>query len=217
MDWEVRNGLCNLCSRIRRRIHQNVFPPTPYGAVIVFGQLILLSWSVYAFCARPHELRPLYGTVMYNNLSYHPAVDWLIMELWCIKIYHTILWSIDWLWNCDVWRSIIPSCGRLIDWLGAKLGKMHGPGQKVRRLIGIIRHNFSMRIIHMQLGVHGIRIEFYGDKGGKKSATYLPEVAHEQGEVTVIDPNKINDQNATSTVCYFFSGKLIPTKRLNLQ
>ncbi|OQV17966.1 AMME syndrome candidate gene 1-like protein [Hypsibius exemplaris] len=32
-----------------------------------------------------------------------------------------------------------------------------------------------------EVGVHGIRIEFSGDKGGKKSATYLPEVAHEQG------------------------------------
>ena len=91
---------------------------------------------------------------------------------------------------------------------------MHGPGQKVRRSIEIMHHNFSMRIIHMQLGVHGIRIEFYGDKGGKKSATYLPEVAHEQGKVTVIDPNIINDQTPTSMVCYFFSGKLIPVKRI---
>ncbi|XP_055344320.1 nuclear protein AMMECR1-like [Paramacrobiotus metropolitanus] len=32
-----------------------------------------------------------------------------------------------------------------------------------------------------EVGVHGIRIEFYGEKGGKKTATYLPEVAQEQG------------------------------------
>ena len=32
-----------------------------------------------------------------------------------------------------------------------------------------------------QIGVHGIRIEFYNDKGHKRTATYLPEVAKEQG------------------------------------
>lgn len=32
-----------------------------------------------------------------------------------------------------------------------------------------------------QVGVHGIRIEFLNEKGHKKTATYLPEVAIEQG------------------------------------
>jgi uncharacterized protein (TIGR00296 family) len=32
-----------------------------------------------------------------------------------------------------------------------------------------------------QVGVHGIRIEFQNEKGQKRSATYLPEVAPEQG------------------------------------
>jgi uncharacterized protein (TIGR00296 family) len=32
------------------------------------------------------------------------------------------------------------------------------------------------------LGVHGIRIEFLNERGSKRSATYLPEVAPEQGE-----------------------------------
>ncbi|GFR66467.1 AMME syndrome candidate gene 1 protein homolog [Elysia marginata] len=32
-----------------------------------------------------------------------------------------------------------------------------------------------------ELGSHGIRIEFVNDKGHKKTATYLPEVAVEQG------------------------------------
>lgn len=31
------------------------------------------------------------------------------------------------------------------------------------------------------IGVHGIRIEFINERGSKRSATYLPEVAHEQG------------------------------------
>ncbi len=32
-----------------------------------------------------------------------------------------------------------------------------------------------------EIGVHGIRIEFYSERGAKKTATYLPEVAPEQG------------------------------------
>lgn len=32
-----------------------------------------------------------------------------------------------------------------------------------------------------EVGVHGIRIEFFSDQGLKKSATYLPEVASEHG------------------------------------
>jgi AMME syndrome candidate gene 1 protein len=32
------------------------------------------------------------------------------------------------------------------------------------------------------LGVHGIRIEFLNERGSKRSATYLPQVAPEQGE-----------------------------------
>lgn len=35
--------------------------------------------------------------------------------------------------------------------------------------------------IFFQIGVHGIRIEFSTEKGSKKAATYLPEVAVEQG------------------------------------
>jgi AMME syndrome candidate gene 1 protein len=31
------------------------------------------------------------------------------------------------------------------------------------------------------IGLHGIRIEFLNERGSKRSATYLPEVAHEQG------------------------------------
>lgn len=32
-----------------------------------------------------------------------------------------------------------------------------------------------------EIGVHGIRIEFYNERGSKKTATYLPEVPREQG------------------------------------
>lgn len=32
-----------------------------------------------------------------------------------------------------------------------------------------------------QIGRHGIRIEFQNEKGHRKTATYLPEVASEQG------------------------------------
>lgn len=32
-----------------------------------------------------------------------------------------------------------------------------------------------------EIGVHGIRIEFHNERGIKRTATYLPEVAEEQG------------------------------------
>ena len=32
-----------------------------------------------------------------------------------------------------------------------------------------------------EIGYHGVRIEFFNERGAKRSATYLPEVAHEQG------------------------------------
>jgi AMMECR1 domain-containing protein len=38
-----------------------------------------------------------------------------------------------------------------------------------------------------EIGVHGIRIEFYTERGSKKTATYLPEVPREQGESPNID------------------------------
>ena len=34
-----------------------------------------------------------------------------------------------------------------------------------------------------EIGVHGIRIEFYTERGSKKTATYLPEVPREQGKI----------------------------------
>lgn len=34
------------------------------------------------------------------------------------------------------------------------------------------------------IGVHGIRIEFLNDRGSRRSATYLPKVASEQGKQT---------------------------------
>jgi AMMECR1 domain-containing protein len=33
-----------------------------------------------------------------------------------------------------------------------------------------------------EIGTHGIRIEFFNERGVKKTATYLPEVAPEQGK-----------------------------------
>ena len=38
-----------------------------------------------------------------------------------------------------------------------------------------------------EIGVHGIRIEFYTERGSKKTATYLPEVPREQGKSQNID------------------------------
>lgn len=40
---------------------------------------------------------------------------------------------------------------------------------------------YSIIIFLSQVGVNGVRIEFINEKGHKKTATYLPEVASEQG------------------------------------
>lgn len=36
-----------------------------------------------------------------------------------------------------------------------------------------------------EVGVHGIRIEFINEKGNKRTATYLPKVAVEQGMLII--------------------------------
>ena len=49
--------------------------------------------------------------------------------------------------------------------------------------VSILRH-FEEASDHLdwEVGLHGIRIEFYTDNGrSRRSATYLPEVASEQG------------------------------------
>ncbi|KAK2144088.1 hypothetical protein LSH36_786g00061 [Paralvinella palmiformis] len=45
----------------------------------------------------------------------------------------------------------------------------------------LISKKYIIPILDHQVGKHGIRIEFVNEKGHKKTATYLPEVAPEQG------------------------------------
>ncbi|KAG1672978.1 AMMECR1-like protein [Nymphon striatum] len=48
--------------------------------------------------------------------------------------------------------------------------------------VSILRHfEDGQDFLDWEIGLHGIRIEFYNEKGNKKTATYLPEVAREQG------------------------------------
>lgn len=48
--------------------------------------------------------------------------------------------------------------------------------------VSILRHfEDGDDYLDWQVGVHGIRIEFINEKGNKRTATYLPEVASEQG------------------------------------
>lgn len=49
--------------------------------------------------------------------------------------------------------------------------------------VSILRHfEEGNNYLDWEVGKHGIRIEFYSEKGYKQSATYLPEVALEQGK-----------------------------------
>ncbi|XP_019875166.1 AMME syndrome candidate gene 1 protein homolog [Aethina tumida] len=48
--------------------------------------------------------------------------------------------------------------------------------------VSILRHfEDGDDYLDWEVGVHGIRIEFINEKGNKRTATYLPEVASEQG------------------------------------
>jgi len=54
--------------------------------------------------------------------------------------------------------------------------------QKLHVSVSILRHfEDGMNYIDWEIGIHGIRIEFQTEKGSKRTATYLPEVAPEQG------------------------------------
>jgi len=53
----------------------------------------------------------------------------------------------------------------------------------------LIRFEDALNYLDWQIGRHGIRIEFLNEKGSRKTATYLPEVASEQGwdQIQTID------------------------------
>ena len=52
--------------------------------------------------------------------------------------------------------------------------------------VSILRHfEDDLGYLDWEIGVHGIRIEFLNERGLKRSATYLPEVAAEQGTITI--------------------------------
>lgn len=54
---------------------------------------------------------------------------------------------------------------------------------KLHVSVSILRHfEDAADYMDWEVGVHGIRIEFLNDRGSKRTATYLPEVAPEQGE-----------------------------------
>lgn len=54
-----------------------------------------------------------------------------------------------------------------------------------------ILQNFEEANGHLDwtLGVHGIRIEFINERGCKRTATYLPQVATEQGIYNIVFKN----------------------------
>jgi len=66
--------------------------------------------------------------------------------------------------------------------------------------VSILRHfEDGVDYLDWEVGVHGIRIEFHNEKGNKRTATYLPSVAMEQG---AYPPRKIEQaiDNFSETV-----------------
>ena len=51
--------------------------------------------------------------------------------------------------------------------------------KKIQFLIQGFEH--AQDFLDWTLGVHGIRIEFHTERGSRRTATYLPQVASEQG------------------------------------
>ena len=47
--------------------------------------------SFFRDCSFKFGGRGWYGIVTCKELSYRPVVDWLIVELWRVKNYHTVL------------------------------------------------------------------------------------------------------------------------------
>ena len=95
------------------------WPPSRSSSSIVLMAATPASSYAKPFLMIMHLSRLLY----YPDKSAHflpvppppPVNSALYIALWRVQIHHTILQSIDWLWNCDVCRFIIPSCSRLID------------------------------------------------------------------------------------------------------
>ena len=48
-----------------------------------------------------------------------------------------------------------------------------------------------------EIGIHGIRIEFFNERGVKKTATYLPEVPPEQGKDRIFSESHKNLQQSS--------------------
>jgi AMMECR1 domain-containing protein len=64
---------------------------------------------------------------------------------------------------------------------------------KLHVSVSILRHfEDGSDYLDWEVGVHGIRIEFHNEKGSKRTATYLPEVAPEQGTRAVVNLLKMN-------------------------
>ena len=53
---------------------------------------------------------------------------------------------------------------------------------KLHVSVSILRHfEEGDDYLDWEIGIHGIRIEFHTERGSKRTATFLPEVAPEQG------------------------------------
>lgn len=57
--------------------------------------------------------------------------------------------------------------------------------QKNKSLLFLQNFEDTDGYLDWTIGVHGIRIEFNNERGSKRNATYLPQVAHEQGKMKI--------------------------------
>ena len=107
----------------------------------------------------------------------HTGLVSIFRQLQVALLTKTIMWHClpkpTTIWHCSPKPSLKLSCG------------IAHQNHHVALLTKTIKWYCSPKHVFAQVGSNGIRIEFVNEKGHKKTATYLPEVATEQGMLCV--------------------------------
>ncbi|NXA45985.1 AMMR1 protein, partial [Nothocercus julius] len=114
---------------------------------------LFVTWKI----GRDKRLRGCIGTFSAMNLHSGLREYTLTSSLLCIEVY------------------FMP--------LSAQLEEINcsSPGVPCKLGLKKLVRSWCWSYVIWNVGVHGIRIEFINEKGSKRTATYLPEVAKEQG------------------------------------
>ena len=92
------------------------------------------------------------------------------------------MWTGDWSRSPETNLQVCLVCSAMKDSRFSPVGRDELPRLHVS--VSILCHFEDAKgFLDWEVGVHGIKIEFFNEKGVKKTATYLPEVPPEQGNL----------------------------------